>query len=100
MRTGSTPSSPSTDSKLGASPIDPDADLKVEAGWGFRGQKNAVMCGKGRILSSKADPDNALDIFLNDRVYWSNVPADVWALTIGGYPVLKKWLSYREYKIA
>jgi hypothetical protein len=24
------------------------------------------------------------------------VPADVWAYTIGGYQVIKKWLSYRE----
>jgi hypothetical protein len=27
------------------------------------------------------------------------VPADVWAMTIGGYPVIKKWLSYSEFKI-
>lgn len=45
------------------------------------------------------DLDRAVDVFLNERVYWSNVPADVWALTIGGYPVLKKWLSYREFKV-
>ena len=24
------------------------------------------------------------------------VPAAVWGYTLGGYPVLKKWLSYRE----
>ncbi len=27
------------------------------------------------------------------------MPNDVWAMTIGGYPVVKKWLSYREYKV-
>ena len=27
------------------------------------------------------------------------VPKDVWAMTIGGYPVIKKWLSYREHKV-
>jgi len=27
---------------------------------------------------------------------WSNVPEKVWDFTIGGYQVLKKWLSYRE----
>ncbi|HEX7101099.1 MAG TPA: type ISP restriction/modification enzyme, partial [Nitrolancea sp.] len=32
----------------------------------------------------------------NDRAYWCNVPARVWDFTIGGYQVLKKWLSYRE----
>jgi hypothetical protein len=29
-------------------------------------------------------------------VYWRNVPPRVWNYTIGGYQVLKKWLSYRE----
>ena len=38
----------------------------------------------------------ALDIYLNDATCWRNVPRAVWAYTIGGYQVLKKWLSYRE----
>lgn len=80
-------------------PINPTADLKVEAGWGFRGQKNAVMCGKGKVAPHQANPAGAVDVYLNGRVFWANVPADVWATTIGGYPVLKKWLSYREFKI-
>jgi hypothetical protein len=84
-------------SKVGG-PIDPASDLKVEAGWGFRGQKNAVMCGKGKVVPH-ADHADAVDIYLNDRVYWANVPSDVWTLTIGGYPVIKKWLSYREFKV-
>ena len=33
---------------------------------------------------------------LNDRAYWANVPAAVWSYRLGGYQVLKKWLSYRE----
>jgi hypothetical protein len=37
-------------SKVGGGSIDPDADLKVEATLGFFGAKNAVMCGKGKIL--------------------------------------------------
>src|SRR5581483_1451650 len=63
------------------------------------------MCGKGRVKQNPAsggrEPSEPppFDIFLNDRVYWANVPADVWAMTIGGYPVLKKWLSYREFKV-
>lgn len=28
--------------------------------------------------------------------YWRNVPTGVWSYTIGGYQVMKKWLSYRE----
>jgi hypothetical protein len=36
------------------------------------------------------------DVYLNDIAYWHNVPARVWSYTLGGYQVLKKWLSYRE----
>jgi hypothetical protein len=84
--------------KAGGGPIDDPADTKVTAGWGFRGQKNAVMCGKGRVVPHQGS-DDAVDVYINDAVYWSNVPADVWAMTIGGYPVVKKWLSYREFKV-
>ena len=30
---------------------------------------------------------------------WRNVPAAVWGYKLGGYQVLKKWLSYRESKV-
>jgi hypothetical protein len=39
------------------------------------------------------------DLYLNDASYWRNVPARVWDYTIGGYQVIKKWLSYREAKL-
>jgi hypothetical protein len=35
-------------------------------------------------------------VYLNDRAYWRNVPAAIWDYKLGGYQVLKKWLSYRE----
>ena len=35
-------------------------------------------------------------IFLNDDACWRNVPETVWDYAIGGYQVIKKWLSYRE----
>ena len=38
------------------------------------------------------------DIYLNDRAYWRNVPAAVWTYQLGGYQVLKTWLSYREQR--
>ena len=38
----------------------------------------------------------ACDIYLNDSTYWRGVPDRVWNYSLGGYPVLKKWLSYRE----
>ena len=33
---------------------------------------------------------------MNDLASWRCVPARVWKYTIGGYQVMKKWLSYRE----
>ena len=50
------------------------------------------MPGRGKIASH----DDVLDVYLNDSTYWRGIPADVWAYTLGGYQVLKKWLSYRE----
>jgi predicted helicase len=84
--------------KVGGGVIQEPDDTIVTAGWGFRGQKNAVMAGKGRVLPH-AGSDDAFDIYINDSIFWSNVPADVWAMSIGGYPVVKKWLSYREHKV-
>ena len=43
--------------------------------------------------------ETTFDIYLNDRAYWRNVPAAVWSYKLGGYQVLKKWLSYREHTI-
>ena len=43
--------------------------------------------------------DTTFDIYLNDRAYWRNVPAAVWCYKLGGYQVLKKWLSFREHKV-
>ena len=43
--------------------------------------------------------ETTFDIYLNDRAYWRNVPAAVWHYKLGGYQVLKKWLSYREHKV-
>ncbi|GAB4137567.1 MAG: DNA methyltransferase [Cyanobacteria bacterium J069] len=39
------------------------------------------------------------DIYLNDIAYWQNIPDRVWRYTIGGYQVIKKWLSYRELEL-
>ncbi|HVF59086.1 MAG TPA: type ISP restriction/modification enzyme [Thermoanaerobaculia bacterium] len=38
------------------------------------------------------------DLYLNDTVYLANVPERVWRYELGGYPVLKKWLGYRDQK--
>ena len=36
------------------------------------------------------------DLYLNDAVFLSHVPRPVWRYEMGGYPVVKKWLGYRE----
>jgi hypothetical protein len=38
------------------------------------------------------------DLWINDEVFFRNVPEGVWSYELGGYPVLKKWLGYRDAK--
>ena len=85
-------------------------DFAVTAGWGHRGQGDAVMPGQGRAAERAfshgeraamggglaALGDTTFDIYLNEDAFWRNVPAAVWNYRLGGYQVLKKWLSYRE----
>ena len=85
-------------------------DFSVTAGWGHFGQGEAVMPGQGHAVeraytseeraalgeAAAALGETTFDIYLNDRAYWRNVPAAVWGYKLGGYQVLKKWLSYRE----
>jgi Type ISP C-terminal specificity domain len=54
-------------------------------------------------FASATDPLSALgaplDVFLNHESYWTLVPSAVWEYRIGGYQVIKKWLSYRQYDL-
>lgn len=70
-------------------------DLSLTARWGYAGQGGVVMPGPGLVRGGTRG-DGFLDIHLNATTCWRDVPADVWAYTLGGYQVLKKWLSYRE----
>jgi hypothetical protein len=89
----------------GGRQLDPGrGDLAVEARWGIhqRGGE-VVMPGTGRVTDS-VEPGldlrtlgpRALDIWLNPDVCIHAVPEAVWDFTVGGYQVVKKWLSYRE----
>jgi hypothetical protein len=40
--------------------------------------------------------ESTFDVWLNGAAYWRNIPAKVWRYKLGGYQVVKKWLSYRE----
>jgi len=94
-------------------------DFCITAGWGHAGQAGVTMPGKGKMLTrayrtEEEETFNAgntpgrlvqllgkstHDIYLNETVYWRNVPENVWDYIIGGYQVLKKWLSYREHAL-
>ncbi len=89
-----------------------DTDLKITVGWGYAGKGGVTMPGKGKIFKRSYTPEECAaveimqqlgattcDIYLNDRACWKNIPIKVWDYTIGGYQVIKKWLSYREEKI-
>ena len=90
-----------------------DDDFALTAGWGHFGTGDAVMPGQGHAverpctaseLEALADAANVLgnstvDVHMNDNARWSNVPVAVWNYKLGGYQVLKKWLSYREHKV-
>ena len=85
-------------------------DFGVTAGWGHSGSADAVMPGQGRAVERAFTPSErsvlgdaasmlggtTFDIYLNRTAFWCNVPAAVWTYKLGGYQVLKKWVSYRE----
>ncbi len=105
-------------------PLDPNLDeaLKLAAGWGHQGQGSTVMPGRGlaperpwtetereKLAALAATQSLALDdtltlvgascvdVYLNGDAHWSAVPIHIWNYALGGYQVLKKWLSYREF---
>jgi hypothetical protein len=109
-------------SREGGGALDPaTGDLAVKAGWGHSGKGGATMPGSGRLVKRPYSPEevaaiateegagaeasalrmgeSTLDVYLNDVAYWRNVPERVWEYRIGGYQVIKKWLSYREEKL-
>ena len=71
------------------------ADFALTAGWGHLGAGGAVMPGQGRVT----ERGSVFDVHLNDTAFWRGIPAAVWRYRLGGYQVLKKWLSYRERPI-
>jgi hypothetical protein len=105
-------------------PLDPNLDeaLKLTASWGHKGQGSTVMPGRGKAperpwtaaeqkkLAALAAAQSlsveavqtllgktCVDVYLNGDAHWAAIPINVWDYTLGGYQVLKKWLSYREF---
>ncbi|MGH9966409.1 MAG: type ISP restriction/modification enzyme [Pyrinomonadaceae bacterium] len=100
------------------------SELRITVGWGHGGKGGITMPGKGKLIERDYTPEErkviegsserlglstegilahlgeiTFDVYLNDVAYWKNIPARVWVYTIGGYQVIKKWLSYREHKL-
>jgi Type ISP C-terminal specificity domain len=75
----------------------------LTAGWGSAGQGGVTMPVKVRVenrIASAAEAASGFgtathDVYLNAQACWRHVPPAVWNYTLGGYQVLKKWLSYR-----
>jgi hypothetical protein len=92
-----------------------DDEYRVMARWGIRGNGGVTMPSTGRMVlrdytskeratwgersefNERALGAKTYDVYLNDAAYWRNIPLRVWEYTIGGYQVIKKWLSYREF---
>lgn len=82
-------------------------------GWGTRTEAGVTMPGRGSTTArdyaapaeaataARADRLGArtLDVAMNGASLWSNIPEAVWETRIGGYQVIKKWLSYRDATI-
>ena len=85
-------------------------DFAVTAGWGHFGAGAAVMPGQGRTIERLCNAaeraalgdaaatlgDSTFDVYLNEPRLLAKRPCNaVWNYKLGGYQVLKKWLSYR-----
>jgi hypothetical protein len=94
--------------------FDPNSDFAVTAGWGYIGHHGATMPAGGEYETGSYTPEEkaklpeqalelwgqeTLNLYLNENARWANVPERVWNYELGGYPVVKKWLSYRETDI-
>lgn len=109
-------------SRVGGGSLRADVgELALRGGWGFVGKGGVKTAGKGKLLKRPYSAeelealregasqlglsleaamvrlgDETFDAYLNEVAYWKNIPVSVWNYTIGGYQLLRKWLSYRE----
>ncbi len=97
-------------------------DRAITVGWGVlqrRKQKSGVesrivMPGDGAtVRRARTTEEQAgfsklqlaqlgsevVDVYLNQNTCWRGVPEAAWNFKVGGYQVLRKWLSYRELDI-
>ena len=65
-------------------------DFWVTVGWGHYGIGDAVMPGQGRVeeratlgRAITTLGESTVDVYLNERAYWHNVPVSVWNYKLG-----------------
>lgn len=104
-------------------PAASNPDLALRVGWGIQQVRvnqrtgtvtHVFMPGAGRVESRpRTDREldglsndaiqllgsEVLDVYLNENFCWRGIPQAVWDYKIGGFQVLRKWLSYREERI-
>jgi Type ISP C-terminal specificity domain/N-6 DNA Methylase len=74
-----------------------ESDLVVE--YSYFGPAKGKWKERAAKDTERVDPawgDTTGDLYLNEDVFLSNVPNGIWQYELGGYPVLKKWLGYRQ----
>ncbi len=99
-------------------------DLALTSGWGRQDRRGIVYPSQGEMVDRDytLEERNAIeegaaslglteqeafgrighsthDVYLNENACWANIPAEVLNYTIGGFPAVRKWLSYREASI-
>jgi hypothetical protein len=83
-------------SKQDGSAIQPD-DLVVTVNyWGGAKGRWVPRSFTGEENPQPAWGEQTGDLYIGEDVFFSNVPEPVWKYELGGYPVLKKWLAYRQ----
>lgn len=71
----------------------------------YTAKERAAIEADGKALGLTLDAvfgllgAHTLDVHLNAAAFWTNVPPRVWDYTLGGYQVIKKWLTYREQSV-
>jgi hypothetical protein len=76
--------------RSGGGPIQP-SDLRVEISY-FGAAKGKYVLKPDAI--GYGEPIG--DLFINRTAAFENVPESAWQFELGGYPILRKWLGYRQ----
>jgi len=74
-----------------------EADLMVEYSFfgGAQGGWRGRACSEDEPMHAEWGEVTG-DLYINDAVSFRHVPERIWRYDLGGYPVLKKWLGYRD----